>query len=199
VRELPDEENGKQRHARPFDDASGRGPAQQRRHRSGESSDEGRQGGYALQRRVDRDVKESGQQRQAAGDEVRLAGQPQRSGDDGQKPNGDAVSQPDPSGSHRAIGRALHFRVQPALDGLVQRRRSSGNGGDPDQGLEQSWLHAADAGAHGAEIKAGPTGQRHHQRDAQLEKLAVVDQQGCSFARFRRVEVRMRLMAPAGR
>src|ERR1700722_11439453 len=60
VGELPNEEDGEESDAGPFDHAAGGGPADQRRQRSGEGANEGVEGGDALEGRVDRDVADGG-------------------------------------------------------------------------------------------------------------------------------------------
>src|SRR6185437_7881301 len=76
VRELPDEEDGEEGDSLPFDDAAGSGPAEERGQGSGEGSDEGGQRGDALERGVDPDVEESGEQGEAAGDQIGFEREP---------------------------------------------------------------------------------------------------------------------------
>ena len=70
--ELPDEEDGEERNARPLDLAAGGGPAQQRSGCAGEGSQKSRQGGHALERGVDGDVGKDGEQGQC--DSERIGG-----------------------------------------------------------------------------------------------------------------------------
>ena len=79
VRELPDEEDGEERDAGPLDDAAGGGPADERRERSGEGADEGVDGGDALERSVDGDVADGGEEGEGSGEQVRRVGEIERS------------------------------------------------------------------------------------------------------------------------
>ena len=68
VRELPDEEDGEESDAGPLDDAADGGPADEWRERSGEGADEGVERGEALERCVDGDVADRGEQREDSGE-----------------------------------------------------------------------------------------------------------------------------------
>ena len=76
VRELPDKENGEQGHGRPLDASAGGGPAEHGAHGAGKGSDEGGQGGDALERRVDGDIGEGREQRQRHGEQIGVEQQP---------------------------------------------------------------------------------------------------------------------------
>ena len=79
VGELPDEEDGEESDAGPLDDAAGGGPADQRRKRSGEGADEGVDGGDALERSVDGDVADGGEEGEGSGEEIGGVGEIERS------------------------------------------------------------------------------------------------------------------------
>ena len=75
VRELPDEEDGEEGYAGPLDEAAGGGPADEGRESSGEGADEGVEAGDALERGVDGDVEDGGEEGKGAGEEVGFYGE----------------------------------------------------------------------------------------------------------------------------
>ncbi len=179
VRELPDKENGEEGHGRPLDAAASGGPAQHGTHGAGKCADEGGHGGDALERRIDGDVSEGGEQRQGHGEQVGGERQPHRAEGQRAEAGQDALGQREASGGHGTVGGALHARVDFALQGLVQRARSGRDQADAEERVEQAALHAGDAGLHGAQIKAAPAGDQHQADDFDLEELAqVVDERG---------------------
>ena len=137
VRELPDEEDGEESDAGPLDDAAGGGPADERRERSGEGADEGVEGGDALERRVDGDVADGGEEREGSGEEVGRVGEVERAEEGGSEAEDEAVGETDACGGHGAVGGAAHQAVGLALEGLVERAGAAGDDGDPDEGLNK--------------------------------------------------------------
>ena len=119
VGELPDEEDGEERDAGPLDDAAGGGPADERRQRAGKGADEGVDGGDALERRVDGDVADGGEQGEGSGEEVGGVGEVERAEEDGGEAEDEAVGERDAAGGHGAVGGAAH-----------QARRSCARGPD---------------------------------------------------------------------
>ncbi len=108
VWKLPDEEDGEESDAGPLDDAAGGGPADERRESPGEGSDEGVDRGDALERRVDGDVADGGEERERSGEEVGGVGEIERAEEDGREADDKAVGERDATCRHGARGCAAH-------------------------------------------------------------------------------------------
>ncbi len=177
--ELPDKQDGEQRHRRPFNVRPRRRPAQQRAHGAGERPDEGGQGGEALERRVDGHITERGEQRQRYGEQVGAQQQPHCAQRERAQPGQNARRQREPAASQRTLCGADHARVGLPFQSFVQRARARRNQADAEQGVEQAGLHAGDAGLHRGQVKPSPAGDQHHANHLHLEQLAqVVDERG---------------------
>ena len=179
VRELPDEEDGEERDAGPLDAAAGGGPAEQWAHGAGKCADEGGQRGDALERRVDGDVGEGGEQRQRDGEQVGVQRQPDRAESEGAEAGENADGEREAARGEGAVGGALHARVGGALEGLVERACAGGDEADAEERIEQAALQGGDAGLHRSQIEAAPTGDEDQADDFDLEEFAqVVDERG---------------------
>ena len=183
VRELPDEEDGEESDAGPLDDAAGGGPADQRRERSGEGADEGVDGGDALERSVDGDVADGGEEREGSGQQVGRVGEVRGAEEGGREAEDETVGEGDAAGGHGAVGGAAHEAVGLALEGLIQRAAAAGDDGDPDEGLQHARVEGADAALEAAEIEAGSGGDDDHGGDADFEERGVVGEERVGLRR----------------
>ena len=145
VRELPDEEDGEERHGGPLDDTAGGGPSDEGRERAGEGSDEGVKRGDALERSVDGDVGDGGDQGQGAGKEVGGDGEVDGASADQHEAHRQAVRQADAVLRHGTRGGARHAAVGAALEGLVERAGAGGDESDAEEGLDEPELEGGDA------------------------------------------------------
>ena len=101
------------------------------------------------------------------------------------------LSQREAAGGHRPVRGALHARIGPAFQRLVQGARSRRDQADAEQRVQQAALHAGDAGLHRAQVKTAPAGDQHQADDFDLEQLAKVVQERGRSAGAGRMNVRL--------
>ena len=178
MRELPDEEDGEESDAGPLDDAASGSPADEGRKRSGKGSDEGVDDGEALERSIDADVKDRGEESQGSGEEICGVGEIEDAEKNGGESEDEAVGEADASGSHRTVGGAMHQVVGAALEGLVESGRAAGDYRDSGDGFDETSVEWADSAVQAAKIEAGSGGDDDHGGDAELEEGGVVAEQG---------------------
>ena len=197
VRELPDEEDCEESDGRPLDAAAGGGPSEERAHGAGKCADEGGEGGYALERRVDGHIAKCSEQEKRHGEEVgvekpKTTMPPRAESCDARE---DALGERDATCGDGSVGCTLHEGIAGTFERLIERSGSGGDQADTDEGVEEAALKTGDSRLHGAEIKACPSGDYDHTCNADLEEFAHVRDEGSGDAgagsvdRVRRVTV----------
>ena len=91
--------------------------------------------GDALERSVDGDVADGGEQGEGAGEQVGFRGKEERAAEDGAEAEDESVRQADSSGDHGTRGSALHARVGAALERLVEDGGAAGDNRDAAEGV----------------------------------------------------------------
>ncbi len=174
VRELPDEEDGEESDAGPLHDAAGGGPADEWREGSGEGADEGIERGDALERCVDGDVADGGEEREGSGEEIGGVREVQRAEEGGCEAEDEAVGERDASGGHGAVHGSVHQGVGLAFEGLIERAGAAGDDGDSEERLQHAGVEGADAALQAAEVVACSGGDDDHQGDTDFEERGVI-------------------------
>ena len=178
MRELPDEEDGEEGDAGPLDDAACGSPADEWWERSGEGSNEGVDGGDALEWGVDGDVADCGEESEGSGEEIGGVREVERAEKDCCKAEDQAVGERDAACCHGARGGAAHECVGFALEGLIERAAAAGDDGDSCESMEEASVEGADAAAEAAEVEACSGSDDDHGGDTELEERGVVGEQG---------------------
>ena len=144
---------------------------------SGEGADKGVERGDPLERRVDGDVANGGEEREGSGEEVGCVREVERAEEGGCEAEDEAVGERDASCGHRAVHCAAHQGVGLAFEGLIERAGAAGDDGDSKEGLQHAGLEGADAALEAAEVVACSGGDDDHQGDPDFEERGVVADQ----------------------